>query len=93
MDQWHNKEDAQLFLQLVATLRPARVDLTVTLDRDDLEGEGEGEQGDNASGLHAARSFAWECYVRVKALYTMTGGSCEQIDVGEYRLAMQLAAK
>jgi len=93
IDQWHNKEDAQLFLQLVATLRPARVDFTATLDRDDLEGEGEGEQGDNASGLHAARSFAWECYVRVKALYTMTGGSCEQIDVGEYRLAMQLAAK
>ncbi|CEM10960.1 unnamed protein product [Vitrella brassicaformis CCMP3155] len=93
-DQWSSKEGVHLFLQLVSTLRPSRVDLTAILHDDELEGEGEGEQGDDASRLlQAARAFAWECNDRVQALYTMTGGSCEQVDVEQYRLTMQLAAK
>ncbi|CEM16638.1 unnamed protein product [Vitrella brassicaformis CCMP3155] len=87
VDEWPSKAGVQSFLQLVSTLRPASVDLTATLRDHELEGE------DGASRLQAAHSFAWECYDRTKALYTMTGGSCEQVSQERHRLTMQLAAK
>mmetsp|Transcript_29823 Transcript_29823/g.86485 ORF Transcript_29823/g.86485 Transcript_29823/m.86485 type:complete len:353 (-) Transcript_29823:1256-2314(-) len=68
------------FLQLVSTLRPAKVDLSATLPAGELGG-----------GL---RLFAWSCFERVQTSYNMARAECGGEDgAGECDLELQLVAE
>ncbi|CEL95953.1 unnamed protein product [Vitrella brassicaformis CCMP3155] len=74
-------------VQFVSIYRPVHVNFAARIAEDELEGE------DQIDALGDLRSLAWECFEDLKALYTMTSGSCELNQREEYWLKVDLVAK
>jgi len=82
-----SKEAVRSFVQFLSICRPVRVEFDAQLAEIGLEGE------DQTDALRDLRSLAWECFEGLKALYTMTDGSCELNQREEYWLKADLVAK
>mmetsp|Transcript_44896 Transcript_44896/g.126795 ORF Transcript_44896/g.126795 Transcript_44896/m.126795 type:complete len:116 (+) Transcript_44896:401-748(+) len=94
-----SKAAVRVFLKFVQMLRPAKFDLCASLPPDD-----ESEDEDDEARSSEPRSFAWECYERVKEGYVLTEGRCGEVDghgdsfwlnlpSGSYEIEMQLVAR